>query len=90
MTKHGLAHFEASLDDEKGIAVKLDGRDITSEISSAAIRLVAGEVVTVELTLVAPNISLDVPGYVKFPEWVEDFINLQRDRDNKSTTRDSA
>lgn len=77
MTKHGLAHFEASLDGEKGISVKLDGRDITGEISSAVIRMVAGEVVTVELTLVAPNISLDVPGRIKFPEWVEDTIAIQ-------------
>lgn len=82
MTELGLAEIDVSVDEKDGISIKLDGREISSEISGLSIRMSAGDAVTATMTFPCPTLNFNAAAKIKLPEWVETYFPRNRKSEN--------
>lgn len=78
MTELGLAEIRVSLDERKGISIKLDGREISSEISSLTIHMPADGLPTGTIEFPCPTLDFNQDAIVKLPEWAKFYVPVPR------------
>lgn len=74
MTELGLAEIDVSMNEKNGISIKLDGREISSEISGLSIQMSADDIVTATITFPCPTLNFNAGAKIKLPEWAEIYF----------------
>lgn len=74
MTELGLAEIDVSMNEKNGISIKLDGREISSEISGLSIQMSADDIVTATITFLCPTLNFNAGAKIKLPEWAEIYF----------------